>query len=112
MHVADLWTCDANGVPCTIFSSNNDPYWKVKVVDSGGSPVAGVSVVTELRAPTGMNSIYTQSTDANGIASFWQNLVNSSPKGTWTITVVSLTKSGWTHDTGADVKTQTTFIYQ
>ena len=113
MHIADFYTCNAGGTPMSTFTSSNDPYWKVKVFDAGGSPVSGVSVVTKLYKPDGtLFMSYTQTTDASGIATFHQNLVNSSPKGTWTITVVSLTKSGWTYDPGANVKSQTTFIYQ
>lgn len=48
MHVADIWTCDSAGNPKTIFIRGNhdDIYWKVKIVDAGGSPVSGVSVTT------------------------------------------------------------------
>ncbi len=113
MHIADFYTCNASGTPMSTFSSNNDPYWKVKVFDAGGSPVSGVSVVTKLFRPDGSSfGTYTGTTDAGGIATFYQNLVNASPKGTWTVTVDSMTKAGWTRDTAADVRTQVTFLYQ
>ena len=113
MHIADFYTCNASGTPMSSFTSSNDPYWKVKVFDAGGRPVSGVSVVTKLYKPSGvLFTTYTQITDASGFVTFSANLVNNSPSGTWTIRVDSMTKSGWTRDTGADVRTEVTFQYQ
>ena len=114
MHVADIWTCDVNGTPQSVFTKPCTVYWKVKIVDTGGAPVSGANVVTDLYKP-GQSTVWTSknaNTDANGIASMNINIVNNGTVGTYTIKVKSVTKSGWTYDSAANVKSETTFVVQ
>ncbi len=113
MHIADFFTCNNAGVPMSSFTSNNDPYWRVIVRDAAGAPVAGVTVVTKAYNPNMVLFMTkTGTTDANGMVHLGMNLVQNSVPGTWTVRVDSLTKTGWTRDLGADVRTEVTFQYQ
>ncbi|MGE5549536.1 MAG: fibronectin type III domain-containing protein [Bacteroidota bacterium] len=113
MHVADIWTCDSAGNPKTTFSAGEYVYWKVKIVDAGGNPVAGASVVTHAAKADG-NSYgdFTNTTGPDGIASFNKKSNNSDPRGTCSITVTNVTLGGWTYDPGTNVKTTTNFTLQ
>lgn len=114
IHVADIWTCDGNGNAKGTFVRPETVYWKVKIVDASGNPVSGVTVTTELYRP-GSSSVWTTksgTTDAAGIATMNIGLVNNSATGTYTIKISAVTKSGWSYDSAANVKSQTTFIVQ
>ena len=114
MHVSDIWTCDQNGNSKTTFSRPGTVYWKTKIVDAGGSPVAGVTVTCDLYRPDGSLWVAnkTSTTDAGGIASNSNAINQNSSTGTYTIRVKSVVKTGWTYNSGANIKTETTFVVQ
>ena len=112
MHVQDIWTCDSAGVPKTVFIAGSYIYWKVKIVDASGNPVSGAAVTTHTTKADGSGYDQSQTTGADGIASFSKKTLTGDPKGTWTIAVTNVTKTGWTYNAGANVKTQTTLTLQ
>ena len=110
MHVADIWTCDANGNPKTAFIKGETFYWKVKIIDASGNPVAGATVTVEEWAPNG--SLWftrTGTTGADGIVTMSRGTNGSTRTGTHTLKVTNVTKSGWTYNPGANVKSETQF---
>ena len=113
MHVADLYTCTSTGAPSSYFLRGETVYWKTKIVNANGSPVSGASVSTDVYKPNGTLWLTkTDTTDANGFATSYVNTVKNSALGTYTIKVKTVTKSGWTYDSAANVKNQTTFDLQ
>jgi hypothetical protein len=112
MHVQDIWTCDASGNPQTVFTKGSTYYWRVKIVDADSAPVSGAMVSTHTAKPGGSGYDSGQTTGADGVALFSKKSSGGDPTGTWTISVTNVTKTGWTYNSGANVKTQTTFTLQ
>ncbi|MGE5529280.1 MAG: right-handed parallel beta-helix repeat-containing protein [Patescibacteria group bacterium] len=112
MHVHDIWTCDAGGNPQTVFAKGANFNWRVKIVDAGGAPVSGASVICHVAKPNGSGYDQGQTTGADGVAQFSKKTSGGDPLGTWTVEVTNVTKSGWTYDASANVKTSTEFIIQ
>jgi len=108
MHVADMYTTDANGNPKSTFIKNDTIYWKVKIVDANNVPVSGATVNTD--ALNASNQVM-KSTSATTGADGWTTLMNwntsqSVQPGTYSIKVTNVTKTGGVYDPGANVITQ------
>jgi hypothetical protein len=113
MHVFDIYTTDVNGNPQSIFIHRDTIYWRAKIVDQSGNPVSGATVTFVLYRPDGSQwSTKTATTGADGWALTNIGTVNSSPLGTYTITITNVTKTGNTYDPGANLKSSTTFVLQ
>ncbi|MGE5529220.1 MAG: sialate O-acetylesterase [Patescibacteria group bacterium] len=115
MHVQEIWTCDAAVNPRTTFTKpNDDPCWRVRIVDENGNPVSGASVKVDVYRPNGTKPWQspTAATGADGVAGFSVNMVNNSPTGTYTLRINTVTKSGWTYNAAANVESETTFVLQ
>jgi YVTN family beta-propeller protein len=112
MRVADLLTTDANGNPKVSFNRGQRVFWRVLIIDQNNSPVSGASVRTEVSRGTSLVSSQTSTTATNGLAAFNITTNKNSVRGTYTIQVTSVTKTGATYDAGANIKTSTTFTLQ
>jgi Right handed beta helix region len=113
MHVFDIYTTDVNGNPQSIFIHRDTIYWRAKIVDQSGNPVSGAAVTFVLYRPDGNQwSTKTATTGADGWALTNIGTVNSSPLGTYTITITNVTKTSATYNPGANLKTSTTFVLQ
>jgi len=113
MYVADIYTTDVNGNLQMTFSAGSTVYWRVQVVDESGSPVSGASVTTVMRKPDGTTwNTQTVTTNSNGWALFSKSTQKSNPKGTYTINITNVVKSGVVYNSGANVKSSTTFVLQ
>jgi hypothetical protein len=113
MHVADIYTSDVNGNLQTTFSAGSTVYWRVEVVDESGSPVSGASVTTVMLKPDGTTWItQTVTTNSNGWALFSKSTQKSNAKGTYTINVTNVVKSGAVYNSAANIKSSTTFLLQ
>jgi hypothetical protein len=113
MHVADIYTTDANGVPKTAFTKGEYVYWRVKIVDQGSSPVSGADVTCKIRRPD--SSLWTSktfATGADGWALFSLKSAPSNKTGVYTINVTNVVKAGATYDPGANVKSSCQFTLQ
>jgi hypothetical protein len=85
VHLADITPTNAVGSPTATFARGATAYWRVKVVDATGQPVAGVAVTTVSYAPS-WDSIYTiatATTDSNGEAAFSHRSAQSDAAGTY-----------------------------
>jgi hypothetical protein len=110
MHVQDIWTCNSAGTPQTSFARGVNFYCKTKIVDASGNPVSGASVNWHVTKADGSGyDLGNIATGADGIAAFNKKIGGSDPVGTWTVAVTSVTKSGWTYDANANVKTSCAF---
>jgi uncharacterized protein YfaS (alpha-2-macroglobulin family) len=111
MHVLDIWTCDSAGVPKTAFVGGNTVYTKVKIVDATNNPVSGASVSVGYVRPNESTpwQTVTGTTGADGIVTVSKALPKNAIVGTWTNKVTAVTKSGWTYDSAANVKTECTY---
>jgi sialate O-acetylesterase len=113
MHVADIYTSDVNGNLQTTFSAGTTVYWRVKIVDESGSPVSGAAVTTVMLKPDGTTwNTQTVITNSNGWAIFSKSTQKNNAKGTYTINVTNVVKSGAIYNSSANVKSSTTFILQ
>lgn len=112
MHVQDIYTCDVNGNPQTVFAKGSTYYWRVKIVNASGAAVSGAAVTTKTTKADGGAYSIGATTGADGWALFSKKSSGGDPVGTWTIEVTNVTKAGWTYDPNANVKTETTFTLQ
>ncbi len=113
VHVADIYTSDASGNLQTTFTAGTTVYWRVKVVDQSGNPVSGASVTTVMLKPDGTTwNTQTVITNSDGWALFSKSTQKNNAKGTYTINVTNVVKSGATYDSGANAKSSTTFVLQ
>jgi len=115
MHVFDMYTTDSSGNLKTSFVSGETVYWKVKIVDQFGNPVSGAVVDCNIKRPTGANYISSQkaTTDATGWTPLFSKSVNvGSTPGTWTVNVISVTKTGTSYNPAANVKSSASFTDQ
>ena len=71
----------------------------VNVNDEGGGSVSGATVAVSWKLPDGSTQNQTASTSSNGVARF----STSGRRGTYTLTVNNITKSGYTFDPGNSV---------
>ena len=105
MHVEDIYTTDENGNPQDAFVAGTYVYFRVQVLDQVGSPVEGASVSCTVYEPDGSPIWYPSgTTGADGWAMFSQKTNKPNAKGTYTINVTDVAKSGATYDPGANVK--------
>jgi uncharacterized protein YfaS (alpha-2-macroglobulin family) len=82
-------------------------------VDQNGVPVSGAAVLSQILRPDGNSwATQTQTTNASGWALFTKATQNNNAKGTYTINVTSVTKTGATYNPAANVKSSTTFVMQ
>lgn len=114
MHIQDIFTTDVNGNPKSTFIAGTDTiYWRVQIVDQNGVPVSGAAVLSQILRPDGNSwATQTQTTNASGWALFTKATQNNNAKGTYTINVTSVTKTGATYNPSANVKSSTTFVMQ
>ena len=117
MHIQTIWSCDANGNPKEVFlKSSENYYWRVRIYDGNGQPVAGASVTSRLYRPGNYpNTVWatsTATTDATGVAAFSRTHKSNDLVGTYTTDVSAVTKSGMTYDPGANLQNTDTFQVQ
>jgi hypothetical protein len=113
MHVADIYTTDSAGTPKDTFNCGDTIYWRAKIVDGNNSPVNGAAVTTKLLKPD--QSTYATvngTTGTDGWATFSKGTKGPDPTGTWSVTVYSVTRSGYTYDPNANAKTTHQFTMQ
>ena len=72
---------------------------QVQVRNTSGAAVSGVTVSATWRKPDGSTASRTATTNTSGAASF----STSGPRGTYTLTVTNLAKTGYTFDTAGSV---------
>ncbi len=110
MHVADITTTDAAGLPKSVFSARETLYYRVQVLDQNGAAVSGATVTTELRKPDGTLWVtLTATTGADGWALFSKTTQRNSAMGLYTIPVTNVTLAGAAYDPAGNVKSSTTF---
>jgi hypothetical protein len=74
VHNSDIWTTNSSGVPTSTFAGGSTVYWKVKMVNSSGTGIAGITVKSIVLNHS-WNGFMTAAplsavTDASGVASF------------------------------------------
>jgi hypothetical protein len=113
-RIADIWTTDAAGTPKPTFANNAPVFYKIKVVDELGAPVAGTTVTTRVYAPTWdwlTTSTLSAVTDANGVASFTAQ--TSGSDGTCTIVPLDVRPNGTRYyDSALDTDYRQAFAVQ
>ncbi|UJG40361.1 MAG: lamin tail domain-containing protein [Candidatus Heimdallarchaeum aukensis] len=82
---------------------------RVKIVDSNGIAVEGVSVTITITDSEGDVVTLTSTTDSQGIAEFSYRLSPRAPLGTYTINVTDVSLSGYTYDPTANVVSSVDF---
>ncbi|HVG18486.1 MAG TPA: hypothetical protein VNI02_05485, partial [Blastocatellia bacterium] len=87
-------------------------FWRVLVVDQNNSGVSGATVKTDLKAPNNTSTMFTSTSRADGWALFSTSTKNNSARGSYTVLINSVTKSGATYDARFNLKTSTTFTLQ
>lgn len=114
MHVEDIYTTDANGVPKdTFIAGTDDIYYRVQILDQNGNPVSGVSVTCELLFPSGSRWLdQTSITGADGWALFEKATQKSNASGVYTVYVMNVVLDGATYDPNANVKDSHQFTMQ
>ncbi|HYP28845.1 MAG TPA: YncE family protein [Blastocatellia bacterium] len=112
MHVANIFTTDANGNPKTTFTRGQTVFWRVVIVDQNNSPVSAASVRSDVFRGTTLFGSSTTLTNTSGTASQSITTRSNTSKGTYTIRVISVTKSGATYNSGANAVTSRTFTLQ
>jgi hypothetical protein len=113
VHVADLFTTDAAGAPRATFARGDAVFWRIKIVDEAGAPVAGASVTSAVVRPKG--TVWTTpfaTTGADGWAAFSQKTQKGNPTGTYTIRITDVNAPGRAYDPTANVRSETTFVLQ
>ncbi len=74
---------------------------------------SGASVTTKMLKPDGTTwNTQTVATGSDGWAIFSKTTQKSNARGTYTINVSDVVKSGVTYDSGANVKSSTMFVLQ
>jgi len=101
VHVASITTTDVNGNPQTTFSKGGAVYWKVKMANSSGVGVSGITVSSLVfnQSWTAFNTTapLTAVTDANGNASF-SGTASSNSGQNWIILPSVATPSTYYYD--------------
>jgi hypothetical protein len=111
MHVEDIFTTDASGVPKDVFTAGEIVYYQVQILDQSGGPVDAATVTCEIQRPSGTWT-NVETTGADGWAYFSQRTLKPNPLGTYTIYVIDVTKSGATYDPNQNVKDYHQFTLQ
>lgn len=114
MHVAEMLTTEASfRSPQAAFARGQEVYWKVRIVDQHGRPVAAALVRTDLlRADGSRLASRTTMTGTDGTALFMHRLLRSDPAGTYSIqvrAVVHADMADATYDPLANQATSATF---
>jgi len=113
MHVADIYTTDANGLAQDEFTAGSYIYWRALIQDQSGTPVEGADVACEVLQPNGA-PIWTKSstTGPDGWALFSQKSNKPNPKGPYTINVTNVAKTDVIYRPGTNVKDSHVFTLQ
>lgn len=109
MHVADVATMNAAGTVDTNFRRRDTVFWRVRLVDQNGDPVAGASVETVLSLGTTRIATLGATTGSDGLARFSRSAQADAP-GTYTISATSVLKADAVYDAAANVKSTTTYV--
>jgi hypothetical protein len=108
MHVSAIATTTASGAPAATFKHNETVFWRVQVVDAANAPVAGAAVTTETAIGSVTEATSSSTTGADGWALFSRN-ARGDRRGTYTIRVTAVSKTGASFDPAANVQSVTTF---
>jgi DNA-binding beta-propeller fold protein YncE/cytochrome c553 len=106
LHVASVLTTDSSGTPITSVVRGQIVFWRVRIVDAADTPApdAAVTTVTTFNGTTIATA--TKTTGADGWALFSRDTRHNS-RGTYTIQVSAVSKSGATYDPTANVQSAT-----
>ena len=110
LHVGNLITTDVNGVAKTSFRRGQTIYWRALIVDQNNAPISGASVRTDVTGA--VTTSKTSTTGSNGWALFNVTTATNGARGTSTIRVNTVSKTGTTYNPGANVKTSVSFTLQ
>jgi YVTN family beta-propeller protein len=112
LHVANIFTTDAGGNPKSAFTRGQTVFWRVLIVDQNNSPVSSASVKSDVFRGTVLFGSSTTSTNTSGAALQSVTTRNNTTKGTYTIRVSTVTKTGATYNAAANTVSSTTFTIQ
>lgn len=109
IHVASIDTTTASGSVDTLFRRRDTVFWRVRVVDQDGDPIADASVQTDLTLGNTPIVRLNATTGADGVARFSRSAQSDAP-GTYRIAVTAVSSGGATYDAAANVETSTTYV--
>jgi DNA-binding beta-propeller fold protein YncE len=109
IHVADVATTNADGRIDTTFRRRDTVFWRVRVVNQGGSPVASAFVQTDLTLGTTRIATLSARTGTDGVAQFSRS-AQTDATGTYSISVTSVSAVDMTYNPAANIETSTTYV--
>ncbi|HEV3485473.1 MAG TPA: hypothetical protein VG106_08700, partial [Vicinamibacterales bacterium] len=100
---------DAAGVVQTTFRRRDIVFWRVRVQDQFGNPVAGASVQTRVTFGVTPVATLTATTGADGTAVFSRR-THGDAIGTYIVSVGSVSNTDVAYDPSANIVSSTTYV--
>jgi hypothetical protein len=109
LHVADVATTNAAGTLDSTFRRRDTVFWRVRVVNQNGEPIAGAQVETRVTFGTTAIATLRAISATDGVARF-QRSAQGDSVGTYRISVTAVDGADATYDAAANILSSTTYV--